>query len=133
MSDRRVRTRVADENNVVVTVTGSPSGCLSTPCPECPFRKGNAGKFPAEAFRLSAHCADEGSMHRFSCHTAGIDDIKICAGFALRCHHNFGLRMDFITGRIPELVDPGDLFKSYRDMAVANGVDPDDPSLYRCR
>ena len=32
-----------------------------------------------------------------------------------------------------QIVDPGGLFGSYREMAVANGVDPDDPVIASCR
>jgi hypothetical protein len=43
--------------------------------------------------------------------------------------------MGYITGKYKDDVHDGghDLHDSYRDMAVANGVDPDDPALGRCR
>jgi len=67
----------------------------------------------------------------FACHTSGIDHPKICAGFLLRGAANN------LAVRLLELLEPlrvkappeGELFESYRAMALANGVDPKSPAL----
>jgi hypothetical protein len=57
---------------------------------------------------------------------------SLCAGFLLQsAAHNLSVRMarqDFshVLSRYP-------LFATYREMAIANGVDPDDPALRNCR
>jgi hypothetical protein len=128
------RVRIVDDEYGVVTVRGSDAGYCSRPCSECPWRRENVGSFPAQAFRLSAHTAEEGSFAQFACHMAPVEAARICAGFALRCHHNFALRFAGMAGRVGEVEDLGQaLFDSYREMAVANGVDPQDPALERCR
>lgn len=92
--------------------------------------------FPPEAFRHSAETAYDMATHTFACHTAGASSPRLCAGFLLRgAHHNLAVRLDRMRGRIlDDVVDGGhDLFESYRDMAVGNGVDPEDPTLAPCR
>ena len=107
------------------------------PCAECPWRKdAPVGAFPAEAFRISADTAYDQSDRAFSCHMSGAEKAATCAGFLLRgATHNLGIRMRYAFGDI----EPGSvtsdvpLYRSYREMAEANGVDPDDPKLARCR
>lgn len=109
------------------------------PCPTCPWRKdAEKGRFPADAFRSSASTAYDASLTTFSCHEAGREKIATCAGFVLaNSAHNMALRIDHIKGRY----DPGkvknpegvELFSDYREMAIANGVNPEDPRIAPCR
>lgn len=130
-------TRIADENNVVHTVEGGISGHRREPCDGCPWRVSNAGQFPAEAFRISASTAYDAAFNTFACHESGAEKPAICAGFLLRnAQNNIGVRFaqergdcDPGTLREPE----GELWRSYRAMAVGNGVDPADPVLTPCR
>lgn len=135
---RVTQVRVADENNVVTTVQGGrPDVYRRQPCPKCPWRKDAVGEFPAEAFRLSAHTAYDMATSSFACHDSGAEKPAACAGFLLRgASHNLGVRMRAFKGEIDlDQVDDGghELFDSYRAMAIANGVDSNDPALRRCR
>jgi len=106
------------------------------PCTKCPWRKDAAGEFPAEAFRHSARTAYDMTEHTFACHDSGTKRPATCAGFLLRgADHNLSVRLARIAGDICDDVSDGghELFDNYRDMAVANGVDPDDPVLSPCR
>lgn len=126
----------ADENNQVVTVAGC-DGYRKTPCVECPWRRSNAGSFPAQAYRISANCAEDGSMIKFGCHMNGATKAVSCAGFLLKnSTHNLGVRLSVSLKRIDfsQISDGGaDLFDSYREMAVANGVPENDPAISNCR
>ena len=54
----------------------------------------------------------------------------------MRAENNLGLRLQMAMGKIdPGAVSDGGfpLYDDYRAMAVANGVDPDDPVLAGCR
>lgn len=130
-------TKIADENNVVHTLQGGEPRYRRTPCQECPWRRDNAGSFPAEAFRISAHTAYDGASEQFACHMSGTEKPATCAGFLLRnADHNIGTRLRAIAGVYDmRQVTEGcaDLFDSYREMAEANGVDEDDYILDRCR
>jgi hypothetical protein len=126
----------AGPNHQVVTVESGNGKYHHTVCAECPWRLDQTGKFPPEAFRRSADTAYDQSMHQFACHRSGSAKPATCAGFLLRgATHNIGFRLAVITGKI----DPDDLREtvplhpSYRAMAEANGVPPDDPALERCR
>lgn len=107
------------------------------PCSDCPWRVDATGEFPPEAFRLTANTAYDLSQHTFACHQAGPEKSMACAGFLLRgAYHNLAVRFRIAKGEIdPDAVEDGgvELHKNYRAMAVANGVDPDDPVLERCR
>lgn len=132
-----IKTRRADANHAVTTIKGG-SGQCRVPCAECPWRVENVGDFPVEAFRISASTAYDMADHTFGCHTAGIENPKTCAGALLStgAEHNLNVRMRLINGRFTwDDVSAGDaeLFADYRSMAVANGVDPDDPVLAGCR
>lgn len=127
------RRRSADENNDVVTVVGGGGQYRRRPCGGCPWRVDQTGSFPAEAFAHSAETAYDMSTHMFGCHESGEERPVTCAGFLLRgAFDNMAWRMAVATGRIDmEQVDDGghELHSSYRAMAVANGLDPEDPSL----
>jgi hypothetical protein len=126
-----IQRRHADPNHDVVTTTGG-TGIMRRPCPECPWRRTNAGTFPAQAFIPSAPTAYDMATHTFGCHQTGTQHPTTCAGAALRQHHNLSLRMR--ATEVAQVEDPGDeLFDDYRQMAIANGADPDHPALTPCR
>ena len=136
MAARITQTRPADENNQVLTIEGGNGSYRRQPCPGCPWKVENAGSFPAEAFRHSAHTAHDMARHTFGCHESGAAKPATCAGFLLRnADHNMGVRLATIRGDYKHDCSDGghELFDSYRDMAIANGVPPDDPALQQCR
>lgn len=136
MKPEITRTRQADENNVVHSLKGGRGGYRKEPCEECPWRKENAGSFPAEAFRHSAETAYDMAQETFACHMSGIKAPTTCAGFILASDHNMNLRLAEASGKLDrdKITDGGaDLFDSYRAMAIANGVSPDDPRIRPCR
>lgn len=128
---------MAGEDHAVLTVVGGGFVYRRKPCAECPWRVENAGSFPAEAFEHSATTAEDAAFNTFACHMSGKEKPAVCAGFLLRnSAHNLGVRLAIIGGDFDprQLDDDGaDLFDSYRDMAVTNGVDPSSPALARCR
>ncbi len=72
----------------------------------------------------------------FACHMSGADKPATCAGFLMRgAQHNLAVRIAYSTGKIKDDLEEGDaeLFESYREMAVANGMDPNDERLKQCR
>lgn len=139
--------RSAGPEHQVVTVEGGSRSYRRSPCPTCPWRKDAVGEFPAEAFRHSAQTGADGATisgpdglaeasHTFACHTSGTEKPATCAGYILRSQDAIGWRLAVIRG----LFDPRQvsdrgiaLFDSYYEMAVANGVPPDDPALRTCR
>lgn len=133
--------RPAGDDHQVVTVKRDPerkTGHLyrRKPCAKCPWRVDAVGEFPAEAFKHSASTAYDMSDRVFGCHDSGTSKPATCAGFLLRgAYHNLRVRMAYLTGEIQDdLEEDGlELFESYREMAIANGVDPDDPVLADCR
>lgn len=134
---RITATRSADDDHNVLTVEGgNRSTYRRRPCGGCPWRVDQVGQFPAEAFRISATTAYDMASNTFACHESGTEKPALCAGGILGEHHNLGLRLAMIRGDLdPRDVSDGgvDLFETYRDMAEANGVDPDDPVLRGCR
>lgn len=130
-----IRSKHADENHQVLTVAGPGGRHRRTPCSDCPWRKDAVGIFPAEAFRISANTAEDMAETKFGCHQSGSEKTATCAGFLLRgADHNLSIRLLRSRGEIPEPDDAGlDLFEDYFDMAVANGVDPNDPALKAVR
>lgn len=106
-------------------------------CATCPWRlDAPTGRFPAEAYRHSANTAYDASFHQFACHEAGVENQQTCAGF-LRANadNNLGVRFAMMRGdHDPStLRDDVPVYGSYRAMAIANGVAPDDPVLANCR
>ena len=76
------------------------------------------------------------ATNTFACHTAGADHPAICAGFLMRgADHNLTVRLHRMKGVISNDVSDGghQLHDDYRSMAIANGVDPDEPALNGCR
>lgn len=128
--------RPAGEQHQVVTVEGGRGGYRRKPCSDCPWRVDATGEFPPEAFRHSANTAYDMSRHSFACHQSGASKPATCAGFLLRgAEHNLSVRLQRMDGRIGQDVTDGghELHESYRAMAVANGVDPEDDALRLCR
>lgn len=127
----------ADENNQVVTIQGGAALFRKEPCPGCPWKKKNDGNFPAEAFRISAPTSYDMADRQFGCHESGKEKPATCAGFLLRnSANNLASRLsvsrkELDYSQIEE--GPDELHDSYKEMAIANGVDPDDPVLARCR
>jgi len=103
------------------------------PCPECPWRRDvEPGRFTAERFRALAHTAYDMSMHIFACHKSPEGREFACAGFLLRSSaHNMSVRL--ARQNFEDVISPWPLYTSYRELAVANGVDPRDPVLRPCR
>lgn len=133
---RIVDVRPAGPEHQVVTVLGGKGSYRRQPCPKCPWRTDAVGEFPAESFRHSANTAYDMSDHVFACHDSGTKKPATCAGFLLRgADHNLAVRLAYMSGRLEgDVTDGGcELHDSYRDMAVANGVDPEDPVLKPCR
>lgn len=93
--------------------------------------------FPAEAYRHSASTAYDMAQNTFACHMAGKTEPLTCAGFLLRgSMHNLTIRLAQMKGAVDlrKISDGGhELYSSYRAMAIANGVPPDDPKLRPCR
>lgn len=127
----------ADENNQVLALEGGAGTYRKTPCPGCPWVKENIGSFPAEAFRISAHTSYDRAMNKFGCHESGKEKPATCAGFLLRNSKNhLGVRISISRGNLdPSTLVEGEreLFDSYKEMAIANGVSADDPRLALCR
>lgn len=137
MKSRVIRTTPAGDAHQVVSVTTDGKRCYRRqPCSDCPWRRDTVGEFPAEAFRISATTAYDMATNVFSCHQSGTEKPAACAGFLLRgAEHNLSIRLAMVRGDIkPDVSDGGhELFDSYREMAVANGVSPEDPALLPTR
>lgn len=126
-----------DGKHAVVSVTNDKKLYRREPCEECPWRKdAPIGAFPPDAYIRSANTAYDMSKHTFACHMSGKDKPASCAGFLLRgANHNMNYRLALAFGHVEpdEIHSDVELYDSYRDMAVANGVDPDHPALKLCR
>lgn len=134
---RIIERTIADDRNAVVKVSGGSGLHRVSPCGGCPWRVDQTGAFPAEAFRISAHVSYDQAFEAFGCHESGAKSPATCAGFLLQnSDHNIATRIATSLGRIRwDDIHAGglELHASYRAMAVANGVSPDDPVLERCR
>ncbi|WP_219096240.1 DUF6283 family protein [Pseudomonas sp. UMAB-40] len=134
-----IETRAAGDEHQVVTFSRPNGGARDyrrKPCKTCPWRRDAAGEFPAEAFRHSARTAYDMAIPVFSCHSGGTYKPATCAGFLMRgADHNLSVRLAYHRGEIGNDLDDNGLalFDSYREMAIANGVDPDDPTIKPCR
>ncbi|WP_279582315.1 DUF6283 family protein [Fodinicola feengrottensis] len=103
------------------------------PCTTCPWLVDSAvGRFPAEVFRHSARTAYDLNVERFACHSSPGDEIRARAGFLL-CGAASNLSIRLHRPSSEEIRCDRDLYASYHDLAVANGVDPDDATLASCR
>lgn len=126
-----------DDENQVLSVVGGHGGYRRSPCGGCPWRVDRTGSFPAGAFVVSAPTAYDQADRAFGCHESGTERPVTCAGFLLRgAEHNLAVRMRAASGQLDldSISDGGhELHDGYVSMAVANGVDADDPALRRCR
>lgn len=130
------RTRPAGPEHQVLTLVGGKGNYRRKPCSDCPWRRDAVGKFPAEAFKHSANTAYDMAEAKFACHQSGSERPATCAGFLLKgAEHNLAVRLARMSGTITDDVDceGHELHENYRAMAVANGVDPNDPALAPCR
>ncbi len=128
--------RPAGVDHQVVTIEGGKGLYRRQPCAKCPWRVDAVGEFPAEAFRHSASTAYDMAKNMFGCHESGAKKPATCAGFLLRgAANNLSVRLALMSGRIDNDVTDGghELHENYRAMAVANGVQPNDPALIACR
>jgi hypothetical protein len=95
------------------------------------------GVFPPDAFRESANTAYDSAEKTFGCHMSKTDDPRTCAGFLHRhAENNLGVRLGLTFDSIDlrRVSDGGfPIYPSYREMAIANGVPADDPSLAQVR
>lgn len=127
------------EQHAVNQIEGGPGHAHRlSPCPTCPWRKSAVGEFPADAFKVSAPTCYDVALTTFACHASGAKKPATCAGFLLSdsAQHNMMVRMKQRDGRLDMRKikrNRARLFKTYREMAVANGVDPNDPVLAPCR
>lgn len=108
------------------------------PCEQCPWRKDvPTGVFPAKAFKTSAQTAYDAAFSTFACHMSGKKMPATCAGFLMRHgEHNLSVRFSQGNERIDlDRVSDGGfpLYETYREMAIANGVAPNDPVLAEVR
>jgi hypothetical protein len=129
-----------DGQHYGVLTLSTPGGRYQRqPCKTCPWRRdAEIGRFPAQAYRESAHVAYDAAFNTFACHEAGVKSPATCAGFiVVTSLNNISVRLALASGRLtaqrvgtPQGVA---LYANYREMAVANGVDNDDPVLALCR
>jgi hypothetical protein len=86
-------------------------------------------------FIAAARVAHDLSTHTFGCHDSHPGGLLTCAGFlAVAAEHNLSVRVAVDVPRPPEIDTGGrPLYRSYRDMAVANHVSPDHEELALCR
>lgn len=106
------------------------------PCAECPWRRDvPPGQFEPERFRSLARTAYDMSSVLFQCHKSSDQRPTVCAGFLLRgALHNLAVRLAISREEIGSAEDGGyPMVADYREMAIRNGVDPDDTVLMPCR
>jgi hypothetical protein len=130
---RVVQVRPAGDEHQVVSLRSTDKRYRRKPCGGCPWVKENTGDFPAEAFEHSAQTSEDMSQHVFACHESGSERSSTCAGFLLRgSANNMAVRLRTLRGEIDWdsiQEDERELYDSYREMAVGNGVDPESPAL----
>ncbi|HWU05446.1 MAG TPA: DUF6283 family protein [Streptomyces sp.] len=107
------------------------SPCAGTE--RCPWRRDAVlGAFPAEAFRLSAPTSYPDSDRRFGCHSSSAEAPRVCAGWLLRGASGNQQVLKLLEAgliQLPTLPAGVELYEDYVEMAVANGVAEDDPTL----
>lgn len=103
------------------------------PCAECPWRRDvPVGKFPPERYEALASTAYDLAGTVFACHMSPDKAEFACAGFILQSSaHNLAVRMSRQT--FEDVRSTAPLFDTFREMAVANGVDEHHPNLRYCR
>jgi hypothetical protein len=103
------------------------------PCAECPWRTDvPVGKFPPVRFETLASTSYDLAGTVFACHMSKEGGEFACAGFVLQSSaHNMRCRLAGMP--FDDVKSPHPLFETYREMAIANGVDEDSPALDNCR
>lgn len=107
----------------------------NTPCPECPWlADAEPGKFTTERYRSLASSARQELGCVFACHMSSDASPIACAGYlAVVGPVSLQVRLMAAQGLVDvsAVAVPADvaLYPSYRALAVANGVAPDDPCL----
>lgn len=103
--------------------------CSEVTCSECPWRKDvPTEKFPPERFELLANTVegDDAIKPIFACHKSNDDEPCACVGYLMveGLNRNIAVRLAAAKGKfIPRrLISLGPLFKSYDEMAHANGA-----------
>lgn len=136
---RVVRERPGDDNWQVEarayqgTAAAQPKLCAGENV--CPWRRdAPAGQFPPAVFEHSAPGnRTAGPRGRFGCHSSPPERALLCAGWLLAGADGntevVGMMDSGVLAR-PKLPDGVELYGSYAEMAIANGVDPDLPALY---
>ena len=107
------------------------------PCSECPWRVDvETQVWPIERFLALARTAYDMADEVFSCHKSSEEAPIACAGFLERgADHNKTVRLAYIFNKLKQMDRSGgyELYANYREMAIANGVDPDHRALAPCR
>lgn len=130
-----VRTRPAGPDHQVVTIEGAE--WVSSPALQrLPLAEGCRGRISTGSFRaLGQHRIRHGAKHLCVppvwCSKAGHLRRILLRG----ADHNLSVRLGYLKGVIDHDVKDGGLalHDGYREMAIANGVDPDHPALKQCR
>lgn len=105
----------------------------TVPCAECHWRLDvPVGKVPPSRYEVLAATAYDMARPVFACHMSKKDGEFACAGFILQSSaHNLSCRMS--RESFGDVRSPYPLFNTYRELAIANGVNENHPSLRNCR
>lgn len=111
-------------------MSNSTSFSLKSPCYNCPWRKDKtvapAEMFPKDRYESMQECVKQGlGKPIFACHNTPEEKPKACAGYLIvEGAVNFSVRIAIIQGRLnlEELHCDDELYESYEEMAMANGV-----------
>lgn len=103
---------------------------MTRTCSQCPWRRDvPTGRFPPERYRALRKTCQQGFNRVFACHKSPEGGEFACAGYLMVAgDNNFRIRI----ARSKRLYDPdelvatGPLYKSFAEMARANGYDPDE-------
>ena len=105
--------------------------CNTTPCKDCPFRKGveklaESEKFSKERYEALQSTVKQGlGQPVFACHKSTEEAPLACVGYLLvEGGINFSVRIAVIEKRLDfsKLFCKEELYESYEEMAKANGV-----------
>ncbi|MER6684598.1 DUF6283 family protein [Streptomyces olivaceoviridis] len=130
--------RPGDEEWGVESLVPAEPAAQPRPCSGrqvCPWRRdAPAGQFPPQVYVHSAPGNRLGGPAGwFGCHSSTAVRPLLCAGWLLAGADGNDAALEMIrTGALPrpELPDGVQLYNSYAEMAIANGVDPGLPALY---
>jgi hypothetical protein len=110
-------------------MSASPFAMTCT-CSECPWLRSSApAKFTPECYlQLAETCKPGGLREIFTCHMTPDGSERACAGMLLVCGlDNNVVRLAIIQKRVDihKVRAIGELYRSCREMAVANGCESD--------